>query len=105
MFPAYILPALSKFASEEPEELVREAYAENLALLAEAAKRFLETSQFFKQNSDISTSDKDQLSYQESYDAELTEIQEAFYEVVVEMLTKDTSTAVRRTLLSVTQYR
>src|SRR5689334_10026090 len=48
----------------------------------------------------MSSSDKDLLSYQESYDAELAEIQEAFYEIVVEMLTKDQSTAVRRTLLS-----
>lgn len=114
VFPAYILPTLSKFSSEEPEELVREAYAENLALLAETAKRFLETSQvsnvsysssyffkFFKQSAEVmSSSDKDLLSYQESYDAELSEIQEAFYEIVVEMLTKDQSTAVRRTLLS-----
>jgi hypothetical protein len=41
------------------------------------------------------------ISYQESYDAELAEIQDAFYEVVFDILTKDPSTAVRRTLLSV----
>jgi phosphoinositide-3-kinase regulatory subunit 4 len=100
VFPAYILPALSKFSSEEPEDLVREAYAENLALLAETAKRFLETSQSFKQSADLNSSDKDML-VSESFDAELAEIQEAFYEIVVEMLTKGVSTAVRRTLLLV----
>lgn len=45
VFPAYILPALSRFSNNEPEELVREAYAENLARLAETARRFLEASQ------------------------------------------------------------
>lgn len=38
---------------------------------------------------------------QESYESELSEIQDAFYDMVVEMLTKDTSTHVKVTLLSV----
>lgn len=103
LFPAYILPALAKFSNEEPEELVREAYAECLARLAETAKRFLEFSQIFKQNAaEVTTTEKDSLSaYQASYDSELTEIQDIFYEIVVEMLTKDVSRAVKRTVLSV----
>jgi phosphoinositide-3-kinase regulatory subunit 4 len=50
VFPAYILPAVSKFSSEEtePEELVRESFAECVALLAETAKKFLEISQVIR---------------------------------------------------------
>ena len=44
IFPEYILPALVEFHTAK-EEIVREAFAENLAQLAEIARRFLETSQ------------------------------------------------------------
>lgn len=98
IFPAYILPALERFTSDEPVELVRIAYAENVAALARIAHRFLEMAQFFKQSSN---EDKDGSTYQESYDTELAEIQDAFYEVVVDLFTKDFSTPVKVTLLSV----
>lgn len=56
--------------------------------------RFLEISQFFKQ------ADKD-ASHQASYDKELISIQDQFYDLVVEFVTKDNSSVVRRTLLTV----
>ena len=44
IFPEYIIPALSPFLQDQ-EDFVREVYAENLAQLAETAKRFLEKTQ------------------------------------------------------------
>jgi phosphoinositide-3-kinase regulatory subunit 4 len=44
VFSEYILPALSPVL-RDPDEWVRVVYAENLALLAEIAKKFLEISQ------------------------------------------------------------
>lgn len=44
IFPEYIIPALSPFL-QDPEDFVREVYAENLAQLAETSKRFLEKTQ------------------------------------------------------------
>lgn len=47
IFPAYLLPALQRFCSQdlEHEQLVREAFAENIARLADVARKFLEASQ------------------------------------------------------------
>ncbi|KAL6072824.1 Serine/threonine-protein kinase, variant 2 [Balamuthia mandrillaris] len=100
IFPEYILPALGEFHVDK-EEMVRQALAENLARLAEVSRRFLEASQFFKRVSlnEMSGSSRNLLPYQGTYDAELNEIQEIFHDIVVYILTKETSSAVKRTLL------
>lgn len=49
IFPEYLIPALSRYVSEEPDDLVKQAYAESLPKLAYTARRFLETSQLLKQ--------------------------------------------------------
>lgn len=103
IFPAYILPSLARFsfANEESEELVREAYAECLARLAETAKNYLEASQQYKQKTASNQTDKDVITaYQESYDLDLAEVQDAFHEIVMEMLGKDPSRVVRKAVLS-----
>lgn len=77
---------------------MRVAFAESLSQLAETAKRFLEISQGFKQ---AEPERKDAASTQATFDKELASIQDMFYELVVEALTKDTSSVVKRTLLTV----
>lgn len=64
--------------------------------------RFLEAAQFFKQSD---AADQKNVAYQASYDKELINIQDMFYEIVIEMLTKDMSSVVRRTLLTVCYLR
>jgi phosphoinositide-3-kinase regulatory subunit 4 len=56
IFPEYILPILNSVNEAEAEELVLQAYAESLPKLADTARRFLETSQFFKQKQPLKDS-------------------------------------------------
>eukprot|EP01087_Luapelamoeba_hula_P016325 TRINITY_DN5016_c2_g1_i1.p1 TRINITY_DN5016_c2_g1~~TRINITY_DN5016_c2_g1_i1.p1 ORF type:complete len:1525 (+),score=308.28 TRINITY_DN5016_c2_g1_i1:135-4577(+) len=108
IFPEYILPALADFHTAK-EEIVREAFAENLAQLAEIARRFLEASQFFKQVSmselspslEWGTGDRGTTNVirSQAYDAELAEIQDPFYDFVIRILTEETSPLVKRCLL------
>lgn len=99
-----------------------QVFAETLPQLAETAKRFLETAQAFKPaaeptsaavnttaGSDTSSSASSAASNQnsslapnqDSFDKDLQEIQDLFFFIVSEMLTKDSSTAVKRALLAV----
>ena len=51
IFPEYILPALANFPDDE-EVIVRIAYAENIAPIAETALKFLEMAQLRYNNMD-----------------------------------------------------
>lgn len=52
IFPEYILPALANFPDDQ-EVIVRIAYAENIAPVAETALKFLEMAQLRYNNMDI----------------------------------------------------
>ena len=52
IFPEYILPALANFPDDQ-EVIVRIAYAENIAPIAETALKFLEMAQLRYNNMDM----------------------------------------------------
>ncbi|XP_014671678.1 PREDICTED: phosphoinositide 3-kinase regulatory subunit 4-like [Priapulus caudatus] len=87
IFPEYILPSLSAIAQDDVVS-VRIAYAENIALLAETALRFLEISQ-------LGTAEAEQ---QASYDLELQALHEVIQQRVVTLLS-DADNIVKQTLL------
>ncbi|XP_072174440.1 phosphoinositide 3-kinase regulatory subunit 4-like [Diadema setosum] len=99
IFPDYILPNLSNMA-QDSIDLVRVSYAENIAVLAETALRFLEMVQL-----DQSTSQSEETvgvqnpaQYQASYDDELQNLHEMIQQKVVTLLT-DPENIVKQTLL------
>ena len=64
IFPEYILPALADFPDDR-EVIVRIAYAENIAPIAETALKFLEMAQLQYNNMDVEDGGLDQsLRYQ-----------------------------------------
>ncbi|KAI9205323.1 uncharacterized protein BJ171DRAFT_501773 [Polychytrium aggregatum] len=84
LFPEYILPHL-KGLSLDPDVLVRCAFAQCIATLAETALRFLELSQLLK--SEMSReADKDANLLMMSYDTSLKELQETIQEDVAAIL-------------------
>lgn len=88
IFPEYILPNLADIIQDETT-IVRQAYAENIATIAETALRFLEYSQL----QGIMT------SY--SYETELATLQEVIQQKVATMFS-DPSNTVKRTLMEKT---
>lgn len=88
IFPEYILPSLADIIQDEAI-IVRQAYAENIATLAETALRFLEYSQLQGMMT----------SY--SYEAELATLQEVIQQKVATMFS-DPSNVVKRTLMEKT---
>ena len=96
IFPEYILPNLSNLA-DDPEVIVQCAFAENIALLAETALRFLELAQFNNISSSGNGKD-DQSQYQVSYDMELHALHELIQQKVVSLLTSSDN-IVKRTLM------
>ncbi|XP_033636552.1 phosphoinositide 3-kinase regulatory subunit 4-like [Asterias rubens] len=100
IFPEYILPNLSNIAQDEIV-LVRVAYAENIAVLAETALRFLEMVQLEQTTTQDAQADSVQdskLQYQASYDDELQNLHEMIQQKVVTLLS-DTENIVKQTLL------
>lgn len=70
LFPEYLIPHLHEFPSDE-EVVVRIAYAENIALLAETSLRFLEMAQ-------LSTQGDDDSGLLADYDTELLSLRDMF---------------------------
>lgn len=88
IFPEYILPNLADITQDEAV-IVRQAYAENIATIAETALRFLEYSQLQGMMT----------SY--SYETELATLQEVIQQKVATMFS-DPSNVVKRTLMEKT---
>ncbi|MPC17628.1 Phosphoinositide 3-kinase regulatory subunit 4 [Portunus trituberculatus] len=88
IFPEYILPSLADIIQDEVI-IVRQAYAENIATIAETALRFLEYSQLQGMMT----------SY--SYETELATLQEVIQQKVATMFS-DPSNVVKRTLMEKT---
>ncbi|GFT53351.1 phosphoinositide 3-kinase regulatory subunit 4 [Nephila pilipes] len=101
IFPEYILPNLSHIAHDEAV-IVRMAYAENIASLAETALRFLEMTYSDMEpdpDSDALLDENERTLYNKvSYDHELQALQELVQQSVTTLLS-DPENAVKQTLL------
>ncbi|XP_048405605.1 phosphoinositide 3-kinase regulatory subunit 4 isoform X2 [Stegostoma tigrinum] len=100
IYPEYILPGIAHLAQDEAT-LVRLAYAENIALLAETALRFLEIVQLNNLNveSDINGEETEEtLHPNENYDSELQALHEMVQQKVVTLLS-DPENIVKQTLM------
>lgn len=79
--------------------MVRVAYAENIAVLAETALRFLEIVQLNNSTDGSTVADsQDSMQYKASYDAELQALHEMVQQKVVTLLS-DPDNIVKQTLL------
>ncbi|KAG8572794.1 hypothetical protein GDO81_012164 [Engystomops pustulosus] len=100
IYPEYILPGIAHLAQDEAT-IVRLAYAENIALLAETALRFLELVQLKNLNmeNDPSSEELDEVSHpSENYDTELQALHEMVQQKVVTLLS-DPENIVKQTLM------
>ncbi|XP_032813676.2 phosphoinositide 3-kinase regulatory subunit 4 [Petromyzon marinus] len=100
VFPEYILPGIAHLAQDDAT-VVRLAYAENIAVLAETALRYLEMVQLGQavQKEDIAADEpEDLLHVRGSYDTELQGLQEMVQQKVVTLLS-DPENIVKQTLL------
>uniref|UniRef100_A0A8C1IQ07 non-specific serine/threonine protein kinase n=1 Tax=Cyprinus carpio TaxID=7962 RepID=A0A8C1IQ07_CYPCA len=100
IYPEYILPGIAHLAQDEAT-IVRLAYAENIAHLAETALRFLELVQENNLSSeqDINGEDtEDTLQPNENYDSELQALHEMVQQKVVTLLS-DPENIVKQTLM------
>eukprot|EP00057_Strongylocentrotus_purpuratus_P020172 XP_011674646.1 PREDICTED: phosphoinositide 3-kinase regulatory subunit 4 [Strongylocentrotus purpuratus] len=99
IFPDYILPNLSNIA-QDPIDMVRMVYAENIAVLAETALRFLEMVQLDQNAAQSGETDgvQNPTQYQASYDDELQNLHGMIQQKVVTLLS-DPENIVKRTLL------
>lgn len=99
IFPEYILPNLADLAVDEAV-VVRMAYAENIAVLAETALRFLEMAQISMEPDNDCTlpNDVQKNQHQISYDTELQTLQELIQQNVTVLLS-DPANAVKETLV------
>ncbi|XP_067658475.1 phosphoinositide 3-kinase regulatory subunit 4-like [Haliotis asinina] len=99
VFPEYIFPNLTHLVHDEVA-LVRAAYAENIAHLAETALRVLEMTQLQELSEiDIKEDSEDsQYMLESSYDVELQTLQEMIQQKVVTLLS-DPDNLVKQTLL------
>lgn len=86
VFPEYVLPSIAPLASD-PATIVRVAYAQNIATLAETAVRFLEQSQLSSADGPVP-----------NYENELHDLHEMLSNTVIRLLT-DTHSIVRQTLM------
>ncbi|XP_061162546.1 phosphoinositide 3-kinase regulatory subunit 4-like [Saccostrea echinata] len=97
VFPEYIFPNITHL-TQDPVVMVRAAYAENIAKLAETALRVLEMTQRI----DLEENDNEEggggLLYQANYDIELLSLQETIQQKVVTLLS-DPDNSVKQTLL------
>nr|XP_054768213.1 phosphoinositide 3-kinase regulatory subunit 4-like [Lytechinus pictus] len=99
IFPDYILPNLSNIAQDHID-MVRMVYAENIAVLAETALRFLEMVQLDQNAAQSGETDgvQNPAQYQASYDDELQNLHGMIQQKVVTLLS-DPENIVKRTLL------
>lgn len=97
IFPEYVLPSLS-WLTQDQEVIVRIAYAENIASLAETALKFLEMAQLDFANQESNDDDDSPIQYQGSYDTELQALHELIQRKVVTLLS-DPENIVKQTLL------
>ncbi|NXN92993.1 PI3R4 kinase, partial [Rhinopomastus cyanomelas] len=100
IYPEYILPGIAHLAQDEAT-IVRLAYAENIALLAETALRFLELVQLKNLNmeNEPNGEEMDETSHpSDNYDTELQALHEMVQQKVVTLLS-DTENIVKQTLM------
>lgn len=97
VFPEYIFPNITHL-TQDPVVMVRAAYAENIAKLAETALRVLEMTQRIDLEETEEEESVDGLLYQANYDIELLTLQETIQQKVVTLLS-DPDNSVKRTLL------
>ncbi|KAJ6666460.1 hypothetical protein lerEdw1_020183 [Lerista edwardsae] len=100
IYPEYILPGIAHLAQDEAT-IVRLAYAENIALLAETALRFLELVQLKNLNmeNEPNSEEMDDASQpSENYDTELQALHEMVQQKVVTLLS-DPENIVKQTLM------
>ncbi|EMP31558.1 Phosphoinositide 3-kinase regulatory subunit 4 [Chelonia mydas] len=100
IYPEYILPGIAHLAQDEAT-IVRLAYAENIALLAETALRFLELVQLKNLNmeNEPTSEEMDEVSHpSENYDTELQALHEMVQQKVVTLLS-DPENIVKQTLM------
>ncbi|XP_073728415.1 phosphoinositide 3-kinase regulatory subunit 4 [Misgurnus anguillicaudatus] len=100
IYPEYILPGIAHLAQDEAT-IVRLAYAENIAHLAETALRFLELVQENNLSSeqDVNGEDTEEtLHPNENYDSELQALHEMVQQKVVTLLS-DPENIVKQTLM------
>lgn len=88
IFPEYVLPGLAAVTHDE-SVIVRAAYAENIAQLAETALKFLENSQILTSHGD---------GPRPSYETELQTLHEMIQQTVSTLLT-DSQNLVKQTLM------
>ncbi|XP_044166788.1 LOW QUALITY PROTEIN: phosphoinositide 3-kinase regulatory subunit 4-like [Acropora millepora] len=97
IFPEYVLPSLS-WLTQDQEVIVRIAYAENIASLAETALKFLEMAQLDYANQENNEDDDSPIQYQGSYDTELQALHELIQRKKT-LLLSDPENIVKQTLL------
>ncbi|XP_061885756.1 phosphoinositide 3-kinase regulatory subunit 4 [Entelurus aequoreus] len=100
IYPEYILPGVAHLAQDDAT-IVRLAYAENVAHLAESALRFLELVQENNVNMehDVSGEDGEEaLHLNENYDSELQALHEMVQQKVVTLLS-DSENVVKQSLM------
>ncbi|XP_072880194.1 phosphoinositide 3-kinase regulatory subunit 4 isoform X1 [Hemitrygon akajei] len=100
IYPEYILPGIAHLAQDEAT-LVRLAYAENIALLAETALRFLEIVQLNNLNveGELNGEETEEILHpNENYDSELQALHEMVQQKVVTLLS-DPENIVKQTLM------
>ncbi|XP_029445209.1 phosphoinositide 3-kinase regulatory subunit 4 [Rhinatrema bivittatum] len=100
IYPEYILPGIAHLAQDEAT-IVRLAYAENIALLAETALRFLELVQLKNLNmeNEPNSEEMDEAAHpSENYDTELQALHEMVQQKVVTLLS-DPENIVKQTLM------
>nr|XP_023395825.1 phosphoinositide 3-kinase regulatory subunit 4 [Loxodonta africana] len=100
IYPEYILPGIAHLAQDDAT-IVRLAYAENIALLAETALRFLELVQLKNLNmeNDPNSEEIDEVTHPNgNYDTELQALHEMVQQKVVTLLS-DPENIVKQTLM------
>jgi phosphoinositide-3-kinase regulatory subunit 4 len=124
IFLEYILPALSRFPTDQ-EELVRLSYAQNIASLAESARRFLDIAQMARMKAQLPATIQSLASHpsgehgsptyneamtvpmhaiaENSYDTEFSTLADTILKVVIDLLTLGGSRAKRALLSDITR--
>ncbi|XP_061050672.1 phosphoinositide 3-kinase regulatory subunit 4 isoform X4 [Eubalaena glacialis] len=100
IYPEYILPGIAHLAQDDAT-IVRLAYAENIALLAETALRFLELVQLknLSMENDPNSEEIDEVTHPSgNYDTELQALHEMVQQKVVTLLS-DPENIVKQTLM------
>ncbi|KAJ0000653.1 hypothetical protein NQD34_012495 [Periophthalmus magnuspinnatus] len=100
IYPEYILPGIAQLAQDEAT-IVRLAYAENIAHLAESALRFLELVQenhVSNCEQDLNEESEEALQHSDNYDSELQALHEMVQQKVVTLLS-DPENMVKHSLM------